>query len=49
MLKPSPLLLLIYLLVQALISALLLYVVVRFCVKHGMRAYYAEDRRGSRG
>ncbi|WP_458117030.1 hypothetical protein [Arthrobacter sp. D2-10] len=45
MLEPSPLLLLVYGLVPALISALLLYVVVRFGVKHGMRAYYAEERR----
>lgn len=48
MLEPSPLLLLIYVLVPALISALLLYVVVRFGVKHGMRAYYSEARRPPR-
>lgn len=45
MLEPLPLLLLIYVLVPALISALLLYVVIRFGVKHGMRAYYADAKR----
>jgi hypothetical protein len=43
-LEPSPILLLIYIALPALISALL-YVVVRFGVKHGMRAYYAEANR----
>lgn len=41
-LEPSLLLLLTYGLVPALISTLLLYVVVRFGVKHGIRAYYAD-------
>lgn len=43
-----PLMMLIYVLVLALVSALLLYVVVRFGVKHGMRAYYAEAKRPGR-
>lgn len=30
-----------------MIFSLAAYVVVRFGVKHGMRAYYAEERRNS--
>ncbi len=41
-LEAAPILVLIYVLVPALLSVLLLYVVVRFGVKHGMRSYYAE-------
>lgn len=43
-----PLMMLIYVIVSALVSALLLYVVVRFGVKHGMRAYHADERRPPR-
>lgn len=49
MLEPSPFLVLFYVVLPVLVSALLLYVVIRFGVKHGMRAYYAEDRRPPRG
>lgn len=49
MLEPSPILVLVYVVLPVLISALLLYVVVRFGVKHGMRAYYADERRPPRG
>ncbi|WP_175460115.1 hypothetical protein [Arthrobacter subterraneus] len=45
MLEPSPVLLLIYVVIPALLSALVLYAVVRFGVKHGMRAYYSEVGR----
>ena len=37
MLEPSPILLLIYIVIPVLLSALVLYVVIRFGVKHGMR------------
>lgn len=49
MLEPSPILVLVYMVLPVLVSALLLYVVVRFGVKHGMRAYYADERRPPRG
>lgn len=42
MLEPSPILLLIYIVIPAVLSALALYVVIRLGVKHGMRAYYSE-------
>lgn len=42
MLEPSPILLLIYIVIPVLVSALMLYVVIRFGVKHGMRAYYSD-------
>lgn len=48
MLEPSPFLVLFYVVLPVLVSALLLYVVVRFGVKHGMRAYHADERRPPR-
>lgn len=46
-LEPAPLLLFIYIVIPVLLSALVLYVVVRFGVKHGMLSYHSEVERKS--